>query len=83
MVEKFDINNIMDNIKSMISPEGETPTVDPDDAIGVKITQVSVIAQELTKEQTESAKKLATMNALLNELYKDIEALRAQHSEEA
>ncbi len=74
--KKFDINNIVSSIKSLLNPESATPEVDPDDAIGVKIAQLSLMMQQLAKSQAQQAKDFTAVNQLLNELYKDIETLR-------
>ncbi|AML49557.1 hypothetical protein AYM02_09725 [Coxiella burnetii] len=72
--KKFDFQGVLNNIKSMISPESNTPSPDPSDAIGMKIAELSVLAQQLTKSHEEQAKELANVNRLLNDLFKDLEA---------
>lgn len=57
--KKFDFQGVLNNIKSMISPESNTPSPDPSDAIGMKIAELSVLAQQLTKSHEEQAKELA------------------------
>ena len=79
-LKKFDIQGIITSIKSMISPEGNTPSVNPDDAIGMKIVELSTCVQELANAQAEHVKELTRVNKLLNELFKDIEALRKAHA---
>ncbi|AAO90058.1 hypothetical protein [Coxiella burnetii] len=74
--KKFDFQGVLNNIKSMISPESNTPSPDPSDAIGMKIAELSVLAQQLTKSHEEQAKELANVNRLLNDLFKDLEAFR-------
>ena len=67
LTKKFDIGGIVDNIKSMVNPGGDTPDVDPNDALGIKIAQISVKIQDLNK--------------LLNAAFQDLEALRKQCSD--
>ena len=74
--KKFDFQSILNNIKSMISLEGATPNPNPDDAIGMKIAELSVLTQRLIKAHEKQAKELTKMNLLLNDLFKDIETLR-------
>lgn len=74
--KKFDLNNLVGSIKSLISPTAGTPEVSPDDAIGLKIAQMSVIAQQLAKLTEEQSKEFSKLNGLLNGLYQDIERLR-------
>lgn len=80
LIKKFDINNLMGSLKSLINPTGGVPEVDPSDAIGLKIAQMSVISQQLAKLSEEQAKEFNRFNTLLNGLYQDIERLR--HPEE-
>lgn len=75
LTKKFDLNSIVGGIKSLLNPE-ETPQVDPSDAIGTKIAQLSLMAQQMAKQHEQLAKDFSSANHLLNELYKDLEALR-------
>ena len=75
--KKFDFNEIINNIKSMISPDSNVPSPNPDDAIGMKVAELSLLAQELANAHSEQAKTLTKFNKLLNAVFKDIEALRA------
>lgn len=75
-MNKFDVNGIINSIKSMINPEGNTPNPDPDDAVGVKIAQLSTMVQQLAHTHAEQSKELTKVNKILNDLFKDIEALR-------
>lgn len=74
--KKFDFQGIINSIKSLINPEGNTPAADPDDAIGMKLAELSVLVQQLASAQAEQVKELGQVNKLLNELFKDIEAIR-------
>lgn len=78
--KKFDLQGIINSIKSVINPEGNTPNANPDDAIGMKIVELSTLVQQLTNAQAEHVKELANVNKLLNELFQDIEALRKASS---
>lgn len=80
---KFDLNKLKDSmgglvgsVKSMINPAGGTPNVNPDDALGVKIAQLTTLVKQLTDAQQEHVKHLAEVNKLLNAAFQDIEALR-------
>lgn len=80
---KFDMNKLKDNvggimgsIKSMINPAGQTPNVDPDDALGMKIAQLTTLVKQTADAQLEQAKNLAKMNELLNAAFQDIQTLR-------
>lgn len=76
MKNKFNFQNIVNDLKSMISPTGNTPQPDPSDALGIKLARLSVMAQELQTEHLEQGKKFAEMNALFNEVYQSLEAMR-------
>lgn len=74
--KKFNFSGLIDDVKTTINPRANTPKPDPDDLIGIKIAEISLLAQRLTNAQMEHAKEIAKLNKLLNGLYKDIEALR-------
>ncbi len=76
LTKKFDLNSIVGGIKSLLNPESEIPTVDPSDAIGTKIAQLSLMMEQMSKIQAQQAKDFAIASHLLNDLYKDLEALR-------
>jgi len=83
MAKKADFSGILDNIKSMLNPAGGAPDVDPNDAIGMKIAQLSTLVQQMAKVAEQQEKDFATMNQLLNGLYQDIETLRNPPEEAA
>lgn len=74
--KKFDFQCIVNNIKSIIRPEVATPNQGSGDPIGIKIAELSVLAQRLKKAHEEQEKELIKMNRLLNGLFRDIETLR-------
>ncbi len=73
---KFNLQGIIGDIKSMISPTGNTPNPEPSDALGMQLAKLSVMVQELQAVQLEQAKKLGEVNALFNEVYQSLESLR-------
>ena len=76
LAKKIDIGGIVNNLKSLVNPEGKTPDVDPDDALGVKIASLSMKVQEASKKQKELSKELDDINHLLNGVFSDVQALR-------
>ena len=78
LTKKFDLNSIVGGIKSLLNQESETPQADPSDAIGVKIAQLSLMTQQMAKTHEQLAQDFTAASHLLNELYKDLEALRQQ-----
>ena len=79
LTDKFNLSGIVDNIKSLVNPGGDTPNVDPNDALGVKIAKISIKIQELVAQQEAHSKSLAEINKLLNAAFRDLEAIRAEH----
>ncbi|OGT51811.1 MAG: hypothetical protein A3E84_05430 [Gammaproteobacteria bacterium RIFCSPHIGHO2_12_FULL_42_13] len=83
MVEnKFDFAKLkekaMGSIKSMMSPAGGTPSVNPNDALGLKIAEITTLVKKLSDEQQEHVRQLHQLNELVNGAFQDIEALRNQ-----
>jgi len=76
LTKKFDLNSIVGGIKSLLNQESEMPQVDPSDAIGAKIAQLSLMTQQMSKTHEQLGKDFHSASQLLNELYKDLEALR-------
>lgn len=76
LTKKFDLNSLVGGIKSLLNPESEVPQVDPSDAIGAKIAQLSLMMDQMSKIQKQQSRELANASQLLNDLYKDLEALR-------
>ena len=87
---KFDFNKLkdsmgglVDNLKSMINPGGGTPTVSPDDGLGLKIAQITILIKEISSAQSEYVEKLNKINELLNSAFHDIEILRTEKKADA
>jgi hypothetical protein len=78
---KFDFQNIVSSVKSIINPEISAPKVTEGDPIGTKIVQISTLLQSVSHSQSQSTKDLAHINNLLNELYKDLEVFRKLEAE--
>lgn len=77
----FDIQGVLDNIKTMINPVGNTPNPNADDEIGIKLASLSVMVQELHESYAEQGKKLSSMNKLFNEVFQTLEQSRQQAAE--
>lgn len=79
----FDLSKLKDNVggivgslKSMISPAGGTPNVDPDDALGLKVAQLTTLIKQMMGAQQEHLKNLNNASELLNGLFRDVQTLR-------
>lgn len=79
---KLDLSSILDSVKSIINPASGTPDVDPDDDLGVKIAQISVLLKEMATAQEEHVKHLKKVNELLNGAFQDVESLRKELQED-
>ena len=79
---KENVGGLMGSIKSMINPSSAVPTVNPDDALGLKIAEIATMSKQLTDAQQEQTKKLQQLNELVNDAFQDIEALRNQAKSE-
>ena len=75
LTKKFDLGGIVNSVKSIITPGGQTPTPqDPSDVLGNKMAELSLLLQDLAAAQSEQAKKLAEANQRLNEIFALIRA---------
>ena len=74
--KKLNIQGLVDNIKSMISPGGKTPMPEDGDMIGAKLAELSVLVQTIASEHAEQSKRFAKVNNLFNEVFSDIKAER-------
>ena len=76
MADKFDLNSIVGSLKSMINPAGGVPVVDPDDALGMKVAQITTLLKQTSDAQTEQVKNINQVTQLLNAAFLDIQKLR-------
>jgi hypothetical protein len=88
---KFDFQNIVNSVKSIINPESSILKGAESDPIGAKILNINTLLKDVANAHAKSAKDLAQINHLLNELYRDLESFRKleaefrqkQHAEQA
>ena len=74
-IKKFDLNSLVNSVKSMISPDGATPEpADENDQLGLKMAELSILLQELSQAQAEHSKKLTQANQMLNEVFRLVRA---------
>lgn len=76
--KKLNIQGLVNNVKSMINPEANTPKAASGDAMGEKMASISITLQETMKALNEQVKNLNSINQSINDLFKDLEAVRAQ-----
>lgn len=78
---KFDLQGIVNSVKSMISPDAANIKVPEGDFIGAKIVEVAKLIQNVSNLHSQAAKDLNQINDLLGTLYRELEAFRKQSLE--
>ena len=73
---KFDLQSLVDNVKSMITPGSQIPPGMEDDPMGAKLILIQAALQNLAQIQEQQQQELAKVNALLAALFKDLDALK-------
>lgn len=79
----FDLQGVLSSIKTLLNPTGEVPDPDPQDALGVKLSQLSTLTRQLQEEFEEQADRLRKIHRLSNDVYALLEALRSGGSEDS
>lgn len=81
----FDIGGLVNNLKSIVNPAGGTPDADPNDVLGVQLSDLSKLVQGLKAKHDayskEMSQDLAKINQLFNGAYKSLEGIRNPSSE--
>ena len=83
LVEKIDLQSIVSNVKSIVSPGPEIPTPVEGDAVAKDLVEVIKQVHALADVHAQQAKNIAEINNKLNELCKSLQALYAQEHPEA
>lgn len=81
LTKKLNLNGIMDNVKSIITPGGVTPKAEDGDVVGLQLAELSLKIQELAKVNAEQAKRLAEVNKLFNAVFDQLKAERELEQE--
>lgn len=76
---KFDLQSIVNSVKSMINPEIKVPE---GDFIGAKIVEVTKLIQDVSNMHAQAAKDLNKVNDILTSLYRELEVFRKQSMEQ-
>jgi hypothetical protein len=71
---KFDLQGIVDSVKSIITPGGAVPESIKDDPLVPRITEISALLQQVMSVQAQQTEDLGKLNTLVNALYRDLEA---------
>lgn len=81
--KQFDLQGLISNIKTMINPTANTPDPNPEDVVGIKLAELSVMVQQLQQAYAEQGKVLGKVNKLFNEVYQSLEAFHQKENEPA
>lgn len=76
LTKKIDIGGIVKSLKTMINPEGALADVDPSDAMGMKIKQITAMMRDIAQRQAQQADDFTKVHNLMISLFEDLEALR-------
>jgi hypothetical protein len=76
ITKKLNIGGIINNVKSMISPGGQTPQPEDGDVVGMQLAELSLLIQEQATVNAEQAKRLAKTNQLFNAVFNTLKAER-------
>lgn len=71
MAGKFDIQKIIDDVKSIVTP-APIPEANKDDPVGYHLSELGKLTKELAENHTKQADTLAKVNAILGELYQEL-----------
>ena len=77
MAGKFDIQKIIDDVKSIVTP-APIPEANKDDPAGYHLSELGKLVKELADNQNKQADTLAKVNAILGELYQELAAKGAK-----
>lgn len=76
LTKKLDIQGLLDSVKSAVAGTG-TPLKAPEgDEVAAKFVEVIGSLQNLANLQAEQAKLINTINSKINDLYRDMQAIR-------
>ena len=78
---KLNFQEIMDNVKSIISPDSAVPDAPEGDEVAVKLVEMLAITKELAQASAQQADQISTLHKEINTLYRKLSA--AAKAEEA
>ncbi|MGB6976395.1 MAG: hypothetical protein WBE18_02935 [Gammaproteobacteria bacterium] len=70
---KFDLQGIVDSVKSIITPGSSVPESIKDDPLVPRIAEISALLQQVMSVQAQQTEDLGKLNTLVNALYRDLE----------
>ena len=75
---KFDLKDLVGNIKSMLGQDG-TPEPVSGDALGEMMKEISEATQQLAEQHAAITHQLHELNHKVNELFQGLDAFRTMH----
>lgn len=76
IAKNLNIQGVVDNVKSIVSPDGGLPIPDSDDELGNMLVELSVLAKEAEGEAELLSKKLLRISQIHIQLFREVEAMR-------
>jgi len=71
ITNKFDLQKIIGDVKSMISPVA-IPASNKDDPVGYCLSELSKLTQDLAESHSKQADTIAKINSMLGTLHQEI-----------
>jgi hypothetical protein len=72
--EKFNLQGIMDSVKSIMEPSGVIPKNLEGDPVAAKLMLIHASIEALVQLQEQQQREMTKINLLIASLYKDLEA---------
>lgn len=76
LTKKFDLQGLLDSVKSAVGATNTPPKAPEGDVVAAKFVKMIELAQNLATANAEQAKAIAHLHTGLNTLYKDIQAIQ-------
>jgi len=76
LTKKFDIQGLVDSVKSAVGGSGSPPKAPEGDEVSAKFVEIITLTQNLANTQAEQGKVITAVHNKLNSLYKDLQLLK-------
>ncbi|QLH43510.1 MAG: hypothetical protein HWD59_12915 [Coxiellaceae bacterium] len=74
LTSKFDLQGIVDSVKSVINPGSAIPANLEGDPVAAKLALVSQALDQLSQVHAQQEQQIAKITALINSIYQDLSA---------
>lgn len=75
ITDKFDLNKIINDVKSIITPPA-IPTASKDDPVGYYLSELNKMVKDLADNNTKQADVIAKVSATLGSLHQEVAKLK-------